>query len=371
MKRRRLTANVPLALAVALVALAQPRAAQACAGCRNPSIPITRLTNVQMAPGEIRGSAILSATSINVVHEAGCADLANCHEVPAQPLYLHDQDIYPTELRAVFELGLSPSWGIEAQLPFRVLATRIRFATPAGAPYVPLDPDVHHRNETLAGIADPWLLGRYGTFLSGALVTLRAGLSLPIGRTEQDPFALGDIGIRHQHIQFGTGTFDPVAAFDMSKGFGKLQLSAYVQGQISVYQNRHGFRAPARAYAGVQLGTRLVGKLSGAIGPDVLYEGPERWGGAIRQDANLGRTEVLIGTAISHNFDTGLITLVVRVPVYRHIVQGSEVLGRLSSPVMASLIFSRSFYRARRPAPAHARRSGAARGGARRRARSR
>jgi hypothetical protein len=342
-KQRRLRASTALALAVGLIVLAPPRAAEACAGCRNPSIPITRVANVHMAPGEIRGSAILSATSINVVHEAGCADPTNCAEVPVQPLYLHDQDIHPAELRAVFELGLTPSWGIEAQLPFRVLATRIRFATPAGAPYVPLDRDVHHRNETLAGIADPWLLGRYGTLLRGALVTLRGGVSLPIGRTEQNPFALGDMGIRHQHIQFGTGTFDPVAAADMSKGFGKLQLSAYVQGQISLYENRHGFRAPVRGYAGVQLGTRLIGKLNGALGPDVLYEGPERWNGVIRQDANLGRTEVLIGTAISQNFDTGLITLVVRVPVYRHIVQGSEALGRLSSPVMASLIFSRTF----------------------------
>jgi hypothetical protein len=340
-RRRRLLAAA--AVAVALMTLGRPRSAHACAGCRNPSIPITRVANVQMAPGEIRGSAILTATSINVVHDAGCADLANCTEVPVQPLYLHDQDIYPTELRTVFELGLSPSWGLEAQLPFRVLATRIRFATPAGAPYVPLDRDVHHRNETLAGIGDPWLLGRYGTMLGGALVTLRAGLSLPLGRTEQNPFALGDMGQRHQHIQFGTGTFDPVAAADMSKGFGLMQVSAYVQGQVSLYQNRHGFRAPARGYAGVQLGTRLIGKLNGAVGPDFLYEGPERWDGAIRQDASLGRTEVLIGAALSQNFADNMITLLVRVPVYRHIVQGSEALGRLSSPVMASLIFSRTF----------------------------
>jgi hypothetical protein len=340
-RRRRLLAAA--AVAVALMTLGRPRSAHACAGCRNPSIPITRVANVQMAPGEIRGSAILTATSINVVHDAGCADLANCTEVPVQPLYLHDQDIYPTELRTVFEFGLSPSWGLEAQLPFRVLATRIRFATPAGAPYVPLDRDVHHRNETLAGIGDPWLLGRYGTMLGGALVTLRAGLSLPLGRTEQNPFALGDMGQRHQHIQFGTGTFDPVAAADMSKGFGLMQVSAYVQGQVSLYQNRHGFRAPARGYAGVQLGTRLIGKLNGAVGPDFLYEGPERWDGAIRQDASLGRTEVLIGAALSQNFADNMITLLVRVPVYRHIVQGSEALGRLSSPVMASLIFSRTF----------------------------
>jgi hypothetical protein len=332
-----------LAVAPLVLALALPRTAAACAGCRNPSIPITRLANADVPAGEIRASAILSATSVNVVHQAGCADLTSCTEVPVQPLYMHDQDIYPTELRAVLEYGLTASWGLEAQLPFRVVATRIRFTTPAGDPYVPLDRDVHHRNETLAGVGDTWLLGRYARTLAGALVTLRAGVSVPTGRTEENPFALGDVGLRHQHIQFGTGTFDPIAAADVSKGFGALQLSAYVQGLISLYQNKHGFRAPARGYAGVQFGTRLFGKLSGAIGPDLLYEGPERWNGEIRQDASLGRTEVLIGTTLSQNFDASMVMLQVRVPVYRHIVAGSEALGRLSSPVLASLVFSRSF----------------------------
>ena len=339
--KRRLPAAAALAAALAAVAL--PRPAAGCAGCRNPSIPITRVANVELGPGEIRGSAIVSATAINVVHEAGCADTAACAEVPVQPLYMHDQDIYPTELRTVFELGLSQSWGLEVQLPFRVVATRIRFTTPAGAPYVPQDPDVHHRNETLAGIGDPWLLGRYGTTLAGALITLRAGLSLPLGRTQPNPFTLGDMGLRHQHIQFGTGTFDPVAAADASKSFGALRLAAYLQGQLSLYQNSYGFRGPARAYGGVQVGTRLFDRLNGAIGPDLLYEGPERWDGVIRQDASLGRSEVLIGTALSHTFDTNLLTLLVRVPVYRHIVQGSEALGRLSSPLLVSLIYSRSF----------------------------
>ena len=87
---------------------AAPRLAQACAGCRNPSLPDhARLPTSSSRPASPRASAILTATSINVVHEAGCADLTNCHEVPVQPLYLHDQDIYPGELRAVVELGLS------------------------------------------------------------------------------------------------------------------------------------------------------------------------------------------------------------------------------------------------------------------------
>jgi hypothetical protein len=62
-----------------------------------------------------------------------------------------DQDIVPGEIRTIAELGITPTWGVEAQLPFRMTRTSIRYADLTGAPYQPLDPEVHHRNETLAG----------------------------------------------------------------------------------------------------------------------------------------------------------------------------------------------------------------------------
>ncbi len=338
-----------VALLLAAGAGASPRLAAACAGCRNPNLPITRLANVALAPGQVRASAVLSATTINVVHEAGCVDVASCAEVPAQPRYLHDQDLVPGELRAIAEVGLTPSWGLEAQLPFRVTRTTIRYATPGGAPYTPLDPDVHHRDETLAGLGDPWLLARYGALAGGLLVTARAGVSVPLGRTEPDPFALGAVGKRHQHIQFGTGTFDPVLALDASRTIGRLQLGGYGQAQLSLYENDEGFRAGHRLAAGLSAGTRVLGSgagaLVGALGLDVMHEGAERWGGEVQQDGNLGRTELLAGLTATQPLGRTLLSLVVRVPVYRHVVAGDrgDGPGRLSSPVSLSAIVSRAF----------------------------
>jgi hypothetical protein len=339
--RRRLVA------AAALLAALAPRAASACAGCRNPNLPLTRLSNVNLLPGELRLSGALSATALNIVHQDGCADLTHCHEVPAQPLYLHDQNVYPGELRAIAEYGLTDLFGVEAQLPVRVTGTTIKFKTLDGQPYVPLDPNVHHRNETLAGIGDPWLLGRYGTSFGDFIFTARAGTTLPLGRTEEDPFRLGDMGIRHQHIQFGTGTFNPIYALDLSRSFGRLQASAYTQGEVVLYQNDKGFRAPNRFFAGFQLGTLLPWQLTALLGPDVLYESPERWQGVVRQDGNLGRTEVLAGLTLMRPFGETTVALVVRVPVYRHIVPGTEDPGTLTSPVSASLVISRVFAFAR------------------------
>jgi hypothetical protein len=330
-------------VAVALLAALAPRAARACAGCRNPNLPITRLSNVTLLPGELRVSGVLSATALNVVHQDGCVDLADCDEVPVQPRYLHDQNVYPGELRAIAEYGISHLFGVELQLPVRVTGTTIQFKTLDGQPYVPLDPDVHHRNETLAGIGDPWLLGRFGDDFSGFVLTARAGTTLPVGRTEEDPFRLGDLGLRHQHIQFGTGTFNPLYALDLSRTFGRLQASAYTQGEVVLYQSSKGFRAPNRFFAGFQLGTLLPWQLTASLGPDVLHESPERWQGVVRQDGNLGRTEVLAGLNLTRPFGETTVVLVVRVPVYRHIVPGSEDPGTLSSPVSASLVVSRVF----------------------------
>src|SRR5687768_6460095 len=115
-------------LAAALLTLAgPPKLAFACAGCRNPNLPITRLSTVHLAPGEVRASAVVSATTLNVVHEAGCLDPAACQETPVQPRFLHDQDIQPAELRAVAELGLTRRLGIELQLPFRLTRTTIEY----------------------------------------------------------------------------------------------------------------------------------------------------------------------------------------------------------------------------------------------------
>lgn len=332
-----------LALGAAVLAATSPRLAAACAGCRNPNLPSARLATVPLAPGQVRASGLLTGTALNVVHEAGCVSPTDCHDVPVQPLFLHDQDIHPGELRAVVEVGLTTVWGVEVQVPFRLTRTAIRYTTPDGAPYQPLDPEVHHRNETLAGFGDPWLLARAGQRWGGFTFTGRLGASVPLGRTEENPFALGALGQRHQHIQFGTGTFDPVVALDVSRVLGGFEVSGYGQAQVTLYENGHGFRAGGRYFGGAQMGRRIAGKLVAGLGLDLLHEGAERWDGRIQQDGNLGRTELLGGLSLTHPIGETLLSLSARVPLARWIVTGDQAPGRLSSPVTLSLGVTRTF----------------------------
>jgi len=306
-------------------------------------MPVARLDAAELRPGQVRAAALLSGTYLDTLHQAGCADVADCDEVPAQPLYLHHQKVYPAELRAVAEVGLTRSLGVELQLPFRLVSTTIAYSTTDGQPYTPLDPDVHHRNETLSGISDPWLLGRWSAKLGDFLLVLRAGVSIPLGHTEPNPFVLGDMGIRHEHIQFGTGTWDPVGGFQLARGLGAVQLAAYAQAQASLYQNSYGFRAPARFFGGLQAATLLFAKLTGGIGADVLFEGAERWDGVVQQDGNLGRTEILAALSLLRLFGDTAVGVNARFPLWRHIVTGDDPQGSLSSPLMLSLIVSRTF----------------------------
>lgn len=319
-----------------------PAEALACAGCRNPNMPVTRVNGVQLGAGELRAGLSLGATSVNISHEAGCADPASCSETPAQPLFLHKQGIIPAEIRASGELGLTAALGMELQVPFRIVRTTIRYVTPQGYPYQPLDPGVHHRNETLAGVGDVWLLGRWAGQLGGFMVSARGGASLPTGGTEPNPFDLGDAGKRHQHVQFGSGTVDPVLALDISKPLGRWVVSGFGQGQAALYGNGHGFQAGLRGSAGAQAGRKMWRSLTGVAGLEGQYEGPERWDGRIRQDGNLGRIEALTALSLVWSFPETTLGLSARVPVFRHIVPGDEKPGTISSPLMVGLFVGRT-----------------------------
>lgn len=330
------------ALILGLAALL-PREVLACAGCRNPNMPVTRVEASTLRAGELRMGLSLGAAAVQVSHEAGCADLSACDELPAQPLYLHDQGIFPGELRLLGEYGLTAAWGVELQVPLRLVRTTIAYETPDGLPYQPVDAGNHHRDETLFGLGDPWLLGRWSGAMGKNLFSLKLGLAIPLGRTEPNPFRLDARREKHQHIQFGSGTFDPVFALDASRPVGLWMLSAFAQGQAGLYENEHGLQAGSRLSGGLQAGRKVLGGVTGALGVEGAYEGPERWDNEILQEGNLGRTEVLGAMTLIQAFRTAALGLSVRAPLYRHIVTGDEPAGDYSSPVMLGLFAGKTF----------------------------
>ena len=280
-------------------------------------------------------SLTTTATSVHVVHETD--------EAP-DPAHLHDQRLHLLEARLHGAYGISDALGVELQLPLRLTRTTIEYHTLDGAPFTPRDPDLHHRDETLYGLGDPWLLGRAAASVADVELAGKLGVTLPLGSTEDNPFALGDLGIRHQHIQLGTGTFDPVAVVDARRRLGgRFQVAVHGQAQLVLYENARGYRAGSRFAAGLLGRLSLLPSLLVAATADVVHERPERWDGEILQDGNLGRTDVLAGAGVVCRIGRTSLAASVRIPVYQHIVQSGDEAGQLSYPAIVDLVVQRAF----------------------------
>ncbi len=325
------------AVAAAAVMLA-PQVANACAGCRNPNLPMGRSDAGPMPPGSLVLSTTLTGTAVDVSHPAGCEDLLNCDEVPVQPAHSHELFMVPIELRPVLAWGITDTWSMDVQLPFRVVHVSADYQTPDGQHYDPIDANIHHRTETLVGLGDGQL-GARAAFRAGEWwITPRVGVTLPFGSTEEDPYAAGDDGIAHQHVQFGTGTFDPVLSLDVSRGFPRMQWAFYGQVQHSLYQSRRGFQGPTRGSVGVSGGWKAPAHpVVLSLGLEGAFEGPERWGGEVYTEELQGRQELMVVPRVAWTKGITTLSMDVRVVVFRRLVEGGDQPGEMTAPVILTL----------------------------------
>jgi hypothetical protein len=157
-------------------------------------------------------------------------------------------DWFRTEIDLTY--GFSKDWDVELDIPYDVKTVSARYELPDGTPFNNPQGDLHHRDEQLQGVADLKLLANYrpaSVLLKDDRLHIGLGLSLPAGKTEEDPWELGNQGLRHQHIQFGTGTVDPLIRMDyylLADPVGFL-VSAAVQ--IPLYENSKGYKGATQA----------------------------------------------------------------------------------------------------------------------------
>lgn len=323
------------------------RSAEACAGCSNPNLPVGRGAGALLRPGEVSATLNLTTTAVNVVHSELCPEIGPICREREEPPQLHDQLFYVAELRPIVEVGLTERFGLEAQVPLRFNRTTVVFRRLDGTAFTPDYENIHHRNETLMGLGDPWVSGRGAWRLGGVALVGRLGVSLPLGRTEANPFALGAQGLAHQHLQFGTGTFNPVMSLDVAGMLGRFRLQGYGQTQLFLYRNGDGYQAGNRFTVGASVETAVVQRLRVSLGADVVNEQPERWNGEVQQDGNVGRTDVLAGAMLTYPIGTLAVGLSVKVPVYQHFIQvehsHDEDPGQLRYPAIINLMLHRSF----------------------------
>lgn len=284
-----------------------------------------------------------SGTAVHVVHPSYCPEIGPICVVRDEPPQLHDQMFYVAELRPTLEYQLLEPLSAELQVPLRVSATTVVYRRLDGTLFEPDYENIHHRNETLIGVSDPWLTARFAHRIDELVVAGRAGITIPLGRTEPDPFELGEQGLPHQHVQLGTGTIIPVLGLELTRSFGPIGARAYGQAQLSLYDNDHGYRAGTRLLGGVEAGGVLIGTLRLGATAEVFHEQPERWAGVVHQDGNLGRTDVLAGATLAFSLGDLVLTTSVKVPVFQHVVQVGPEAGQLTYPAIGSIGIQRAF----------------------------
>jgi hypothetical protein len=249
----------------------------------------------------------------------------------------HVQDFTSTEADVVAARGWRRGLGLEAGASLRHITSRIRFLDPDRRPLVPPGGSIHHRNETLARPGDPWA-ALHGARGSGAWsFEGRAGISIPLGRTEPNPFALGRLGLPHEHVQFGTGTWDPLAEAGLGRRFGEWNTSLVARARFVVSTNGHRYRAGDRYHASANAERRIAGRWRGALGLDLVREQTETWDGRREEEGNLGRTDVLASVTAARPLGPRNVLIVgLRVPLLTR-ASGSQ----LSYPLIATVGWSR------------------------------
>lgn len=250
--------------------------------------------------GRTRFDLVGTGTLANLDHVEACpdADPPLCATDPFPP-HLHDQALWWARSQLLGAVGLGKGWQVGAALGLDLKVTSIDYTTLDGAPFDPPYGNIHHRNETLFGLADGRVHARRDLRLGPTGLGITVGTTLPLGRTEEDPFALTEQGERHQHFQRGTGVFAPVATVDFSAGRGPVTLAAWVDGRFAPYANGKGYLPGPFVGVGVGPvwaafeGLRLVPALEGAV------TGVDRWSGEVGPGsgmASLGASLAAIGT---------------------------------------------------------------------------
>ena len=211
------------------------------------------------------------------------------------PLHRHHVTLNIFRVDVGLKYQLSPQWVLEANFPY---ATKIQEATieeieslsRTELEAVKRNRDIHHRNETYTGPADMDILSGYSTqglFIENDFFIGRIGTTIPIGKTEEDPWKLGDAGREHLHIQFGTGTFNPIADLHYSLPLYKgLNVHASLRGKFPFYENSKTYRGSREATYTAGLNYRFNDWLTFQASYLGSYQSYAYWAGEL--DINTG-----------------------------------------------------------------------------------
>lgn len=216
------------------------------------------------------------------------------------PLYRHEVSLDYARVELELQYALSEQWAVALRVPWerKAQSSSIAFIAPADAGQrasMQRNADLHHRNGTFQGLGDLMLLGRR----HWSNVRLAAGFTIPTGRTVENPYLLGERGLQHLHIQFGTGTFDPLIEASYFRPLaGELSASAFAAARLPFYENRRTFQAAPEVSAALAVSHRTTDRLSTRLELGGYAQGYGHWDGQRDENTGLMATSIAAGATM-------------------------------------------------------------------------
>ncbi len=169
---------------------------------------------------------------------------------------------------------------------------------------------IHHRDATYQGFSDLDLLLAYsqqGLFQEHDMFTAKFGTTIPVGKTEKDPWILGDMGMEHLHIQFGTGTFNPIAGLQYSFPiYGGLRANASIRSKVPFYENSKTFKGSWEVTYTGGLNYQVTDWLSLQSSYLGLYQSYAHWDSGIDINTGLRFSMASLGTSVATPYNVPL-----------------------------------------------------------------
>lgn len=231
------------------------------------------------------------------------------------PIHRHQVKLNVVRFDIGFKYNINQNWRVEAGLPYEIKSQDASIVNVE--PYdteqkkaMLRNQDIHHRNETYRGVSDmDLLLGytRHGLLRQRDMLVVKFGTTLPLGKTEKDPWMLGDMGMQHLHIQFGTGTFNPIADLRYSLPiYGGLRGNVSVRGKMPFYENSKTYQGSWDVTYTTGLNYRVNNWLELQTSYLGLNQSYARWAGEVDINTGLRFTMVSLGMSISTPYNVPL-----------------------------------------------------------------
>jgi len=251
---------------------------------------------------------IYTLASSTFSHDAICPEVSpkHCNDPDiVLPDHEHHQSVTLTRLQAALSYGLGQGWQVSAQIPVDIKFLGVEYSLSDGTPYVPPYGNIHHRNEVLYGLGDGRLeVQHFVRIDANWVVGAGFGSTLPLGRTEVNPYALAAKSKKHQHMQMGAGTFKP--AFSISAVWSRMAwgMTAFMNGELAMDANHKGYRPSSRINMAVGPTYRVTSKLMLASAFTISNESQAEW--AAKPDPQSGQTRGMVGASVIYRFNPQL-----------------------------------------------------------------